>query len=307
MTIAYPTEAVEQRNASSSSEVYLVFGPRGWIGGQMIDMLRSQGKQVFAAQCRLEEREKIIAEVERSRATHVLNCAGVTGRPSVDYCEDHRQEVIRANVIGALTLADVCWQRNITNFATGCIYHYDDAHTIGGKPFTEEDKPNFDGSYYSKTKAMVETMLREYTNVLTLRLRMPISDDLHSRSFVTKITKYEYVVDIPNSMTLLHDLLPASIVMAQHRLVGVYNFTNPGAISHNEVLSLFKKHVRPDFAWKNFDLDAQAKILKAGRSNCELDSSKLTNTLAKFGISIPEVHQAYEDCFKRMAVNLTKE
>jgi len=37
-----------------------------------------------------------------------------------------------------------------------------------------------------------------YPNVLILRLRMPVSDDLHGRNFVTKITKYDRVVDIPN-------------------------------------------------------------------------------------------------------------
>lgn len=31
-----------------------------------------------------------------------------------------------------------------------------------------------------------------------LRVRMPISDDLVARNFVTKITKYEKVVNIPN-------------------------------------------------------------------------------------------------------------
>lgn len=41
-------------------------------------------------------------------------------------------------------------------------------------------------------------MMKFYPNVLILRLRMPVSDDLHSRNFVTKITKYEYVVDVPN-------------------------------------------------------------------------------------------------------------
>ena len=71
-------------------------------------------------------------------------------------------------------------------------------------------------------------------------------------------------------MTMLTDLLPLAITMALHKHTGVYNFTNPGAISHNEVLSLFKKHVRPEFEWKNFTVDEQAKILKAGRSNCEL-------------------------------------
>ena len=99
---------------------------------------------------------------------------------------------------------------------------------------------------------------------------MPVSDDLSPRNFVTKITKYERVVDIPNSNTILYDLLPAGIAMAEAKLTGVFNFTNPGAISHNEVLTLYKEFVDPNFAWKNFSLEEQAKVIKAGRSNCEL-------------------------------------
>jgi hypothetical protein len=36
-------------------------------------------------------------------------------------------------------------------------------------------------------------LLEAYPNVLTLRLRMPISDDLNPRNFITKISKYEKV------------------------------------------------------------------------------------------------------------------
>jgi 3,5-epimerase/4-reductase len=195
----------------------------------------------------------------------------------------------------------------MTNFATGCIYKYDEKHPLGsGIGFTEQDPANFDESFYSKTKAHTETIIMNYDNVLNLRLRMPVSDDLNPRNFVTKISKYEFVVDIPNSNSLLFDLLPASIAMAENKVTWVYNFTNPGAISHNEVLTLYKKYINPDFAWKNFSLEEQAKVIKAGRSNCELDSTKLVKKLDEFGIVIPEVHLAYENCFKRMAVNLKK-
>ncbi len=63
-------------------------------------------------------------------------------------------ETIRSNVIGCLNLADICLQHEIhmTYYGTGCIFHYDDEHVIGGKGFTEADKPNFTGSYYSYTK-----------------------------------------------------------------------------------------------------------------------------------------------------------
>jgi hypothetical protein len=89
--------------------------------------------------------------------------------------------------------------------------------------------------------------------------------------------------------------------MAEHKDTGIYNFTNPGAISHNEVLSLFKEYVRPDFTWKNFTLEEQAKVIKAGRSNCKLDTTKLINKLKEYKFEVPEVHEAYKQCFQRMA------
>ena len=52
--------------------------------------------------------------------------------------------------------------------------------------------------------------------MLILRVRMPISDDLSPRNFITKISKYEKVVNIPNSMSVLYDLLPISIEMTLH-------------------------------------------------------------------------------------------
>ena len=194
-------------------------------------------------------------EIDAVKPTRVLNAAGVTGRPNVDWCEFNKQTVIRTNIIGCLNLADLCWQRQLhcTLYATGCIFEYDDAHPLGGgvsTAFTEEDRANFTGSYYSLTKGFCEEMLRAYLDHLTvLRVRMPISDDLSPRNFITKISKYEKVVNIPNSMTVLHDLLPASLALSKRKLSGIYNFCNPGAISHNECLELYKKHVDPDYTY----------------------------------------------------------
>ncbi|KAM4068033.1 rmlD substrate binding domain-containing protein [Hirsutella rhossiliensis] len=267
---------------------FLIWGGNGWIAGQLKDLLEKQGKEVHTTTIRMEDSIKVAEELKRVQPTHVLNCAGCTGRPNVDWCEDNK----------AQTMSIHC-----TVFATGCIYQYDEAHPMGGPGFTEEDAPNFKDSFYSLTKGHVEPtqqILKSYDNCLILRLRMPVSDDLHPRNFVTKISSYERVVDIPNSNTLLFDLLPASILLAEHGETGVYNFTNPGAISHNEVLGLFKEIVRTQFAWKNFSLAEQAKIIKAGRSNCKLDSKKLENKLKEYGYSVPEVHEAYRNCFKRM-------
>jgi hypothetical protein len=134
---------------------------------------------------------------------------------------------------------------------------------------------------------------------------MPISDDLNPRNFITKIIKYDRVVDVPNSMTVLTDLLPVSLVMAERKLTGIYNFCNPGAISHNEVLDLYTKYVDPTYTYANFTLEEQAQILKAGRSNNTLDHTKLCSALPD--LVIPEIHASMEAVMQRMKVNLEAE
>lgn len=211
----------------------------------------------------------------------------------MDWCETHKIETIRANVIGCLNLADVCYQRGIhmTNFATGCIFHYDDdKFQIGsGVGFKEEDTPNFTGSYYSHTKAMVENMVKEYPNVLILRVRMPIVADMtYPRNFITKILTYRKVVNIPNSMTVLPELLPMAVEMAKRGLTGIMNYTNPGAISHNEILQMYKDYIDPEYTWENFNLEEQAKVIVAPRSNNLLDTTRLESEFPE----ILPIHQS---------------
>ncbi|KAL6888953.1 hypothetical protein ACP4OV_009979 [Aristida adscensionis] len=243
---------------------FLIYGRTGWIGGLLGKICEKQGIPYEYGKGHLEERSSLILDIQTVKPTHVFNAAGVTGRPNVDWCESHKTETIRTNVVGTLTLADVCREHGLLmmNYATGCIFEYDVKHPEGsGIGFKEEDTPNFTGSFYSKTKAMVEELLKNYDNVCTLRVRMPISSDLSNpRNFITKISRYNKVVNIPNSMTILDELLP-----------------NPGVVSHNEILEIYKKYIDPSFMWTNFTLDEQAKVIIAPRSNNEMDATKLKN------------------------------
>lgn len=288
----------------------LIFGGKtGWIGQMMGELVKKEeGIELFIADSRIQNRESVAKELDEIKPTHVLNAAGITGRPNIDWCEDNKPATMRTNVIGTLNLADLCDERGIhcTVYATGCIFVYDEKHPEGsGIGFTEEDQPNFDGSFYSQTKGYMEPMLKEYPTCLILRVRMPVSDDLFHRNFVTKIAKYDKIVNIPNSMTILTEMLPASLAMAKKGLTGVYNFTNPGVISHNQVMDLYKKYIDPTYTYTNFTVEEQAKVIKAPRSNNELDTTKLMKDMPE-GIVINDIHTAYELCFQRMKENLTK-
>lgn len=103
-------------------ERFLLIGSEGWICGHLEGLLNSQGKTVHATNYRMEDRDRMNDIFDEFQPTRVINCAGKTGRPNVDWCEDHRPETVRSNVIGTLMLADLCNERGVhlTNMATGC-------------------------------------------------------------------------------------------------------------------------------------------------------------------------------------------
>ena len=110
---------------------------------------------------------------------------------------------------------------------------------------------------------------------LNVRIRMPIVGYTNPRNFITKITKYSKVVNIQNSMTVLPELIPLMIDLSARKEVGTVNLTNPGTISHNEILDMYIKYVDSDFKYENFSIEEQYSILASERSNNKLDTSKL--------------------------------
>ncbi|KAL5836615.1 hypothetical protein ACOSQ3_013784 [Xanthoceras sorbifolium] len=114
---------------------FLIYGKTGWIGGLLGKICEEQGIPFEYGTGRLEDRSQLLADIQNVKPTHVLNAAGLTGRPNVDWCESHKLEAIRGNVIGALNLADVCKDQQgllMINYTSGCIYDYDaTTHPLG--------------------------------------------------------------------------------------------------------------------------------------------------------------------------------
>jgi 3,5-epimerase/4-reductase len=156
----------------------------------------------------------------------------------------------------------------------------------------ETDNPDFFGSSYSIVKGFTDRLMRLYPNTLNLRIRMPIVDFHHSRNFITKITQYEKICSMPNSMTVLSDFYPIILDMMKNKEVGTMNLVNPGLITHNEILEMYKEIVDPEFTWTNFSIEEQNQILKSKRSNNHLDTSKLE----KLYPSILPIHYSVRNC-----------
>lgn len=120
--IMVSTPNMALKHVPPQNGVFLIWGAKGWIAGQLKGLLEEKGIAVHTTSIRMENREAVLELLRRIKPTHVLNCAGCTGRPNVDWCEDHKEEVIRSNVVGTVNLTDCCFLENIhiTVFATGC-------------------------------------------------------------------------------------------------------------------------------------------------------------------------------------------
>ena len=292
----------------------LVYGSYGWIGSQFIDILKKHNINYSYGISRVDNDKTLLFEIKETKPTHIVSFIGRThGKianktyTTIDYLEQEGKlvENIRDNLYGPLLLSDICKENNIhfTYLGTGCIFKFDKDHPFGKEEngFTEEALPNFFGSSYSIVKGYTDRLIKLYeTSVLNLRIRMPITGSQHPRNFITKISTYEKVCSVPNSMTVLPELLPYVLEMMKSKVTGTINLTNPGLISHNEILDMFKEIVDPTFTYKNFTQEEQRSILAADRSNNYLNTTKLVSmfpTIKPIKESIKEMLISYKNSY----------
>lgn len=260
---------------------WLVFGLNGWLGGYVGKILKDMNEEVVGARSRADDEKAVEKELLEVKPDRVISLIGRTygqGYNTIDYLEQKGKlvENIRDNLYGPFVLAMLCTKHNffLCSMGTGCIFNCDVEDYCDG--YTEEDKPDFFGSSYSTVRGFSDRMMHFFEDsVLNVRIRMPILDIPGPRNFITKIMNYERICSIPNSVTCLPTLIPIMIDMTKKKVTGTINLTNPGVVSHNEILQMVKDIIDPNFTWKNFTLEEQSKILAAGRSNNMLNTDKL--------------------------------
>lgn len=287
----------------------LVYGSKGWIGSQVSNLLDSLGIEWVEGKVRAEDTDSLEHEIISVNPTHVMSFIGRTHGQigdtkytTIDYLEQPGKikENVRDNLYSPIVLAILSNKLGFhyTYLGTGCIFEYDHVHPFEQESdgFDEASVPNFFGSGYSVVKGYTDRLLHMFPNVLNVRIRMPITGDLNPRNFITKITTYKKVCSIKNSMTVLPELLPLMVDMAKNKTIGTVNLSNPGLISHNEILHMYKQIVNPDFTWENFTVQEQNEILAAGRSNNYLDTTRLESLYP----NVKNIREAVRECLEKM-------
>jgi dTDP-4-dehydrorhamnose reductase len=255
---------------TNTSNGTLIFGA-GFLGNTLAKSL--PGAKLVKAD--ISDASAVRAAILEHAPKAVVNAAGKTGRPNVDWCETHQAETTRSNVVGAAVLAEACTAAKIhlVHLGSGCIF-YGDSPTPGG--WREEDFAN-PTSFYSRSKYAADLLLSRMDDVAIVRLRMPIASTRDPRNLITKLAAYRRVVDVENSVTIVEDLVSVIDAIIQKRATGIFHGTNPGLMRHRDLLALYKKHVDPSHTVEMIsedELNSSGLVSKA-RSNCHLASPRL--------------------------------
>jgi len=282
----------------------LVLGGSGYVGGAFLRLLSEKGiehRSIARSEVNYYDKAALSALIKESGASFLINAAGYTGKPNVDACEIHKADCLTGNAVLPGVLREVCEDVSLPwgHVSSGCIYT---GCREDGSGFTEEDAPNFsfrqdNCSFYSGCKALGEETLAGAENAYVWRLRIPFNHEDSPRNYLSKLLRYNRLLEASNSISHLNEFVAACFACWEQQIpTGIYNVTNTGSVTTREVVELLKKHLNPDKEFDFFSDEGEFMNIaaKTPRSNCTMNNSKLLGA----GIEISDVHDAIERSLK---------
>jgi dTDP-4-dehydrorhamnose reductase len=240
----------------------------------------------------------LIGALEADQPEFLINAAGYTGKPNVDACEADKANCLFGNAILPGRIAEACEATNTPwgHVSSGCIYT---GAREDGTEFTEEDAPNFtfrqnNCSFYSGTKALGEEILSGAKNVYIWRLRIPFDENESPRNYLTKLMRYQKLLQAENSISQLHEFVASTFACWEKQIsYGTYNVTNPGYVSTSEVVDLILESgiCQKEYEFFSDEAEFMGKAAIAPRSNCIMSSAKLVGA----GIEMTPAKEAIQN------------
>lgn len=286
----------------------LIFG-NGFVASHL-------NKDFRRFQYKVHSKEDVKDAVSFYKPDAIINCIGYGGVKNIDDCEDGRNKTYIANTILPLIISEVCRDNNIylAHIGSGCIFYGESPNiicseeVIGRNPFYgdevykhichdngwRETDATIPQSFYSRTKYASDLILSQLENTSVLRLRMPISPKPNPRNIITKISKYNKLLNAKNSLTFLEDFAPILDKFVNERITGVYHVTNPTPLSPVDIMNEYKKYV-PSHSFEEINEEQLDEITIAKRSTCILNTDKLNG----LGIKMLDSAELIESTIKR--------
>lgn len=265
---------------------YVLMGSKGFLGSEIKKYLENQNINFICLDVRLDKYDEIKYKLKLYNPTYVICAAGISGKPTIAWCEDNKEETFKVNVIDTLKLCEITKMLNIhlTLLGSGSIYNglYDNNQATLTEYSEESSIEKNNSRYYLKCRNMLEDNLELYDNVLYLRIQYPISLTDNPKCFMNKmLNRLESVHEQYVNITYLPNLFPLLIsTILDKNIKGKLNFVNPEPIKLSSLLEWYKK---------NKDENIKYNIIKSSSYCGLLNTSKLEGILGNNLISTGEI------------------
>jgi len=280
---------------SSMANKILIIG-NGWLGSRCAE----NWPDAVISDKIIQTEEDVLSLIDEHHPDAVLNAAGVVGKPNVDWCETHQLETIAGNTVLPITIAQACakCQVYLLHIGTGCIFYGVSPH---GEPWKENDYAN-PVAVYTRAKYAADLVLATLPNVGVARIRMPIDERPAPANLIDKLARLQKVVDVENSVTVIPDMILAFRGLLEKKAAGIFHCTNPGSVTHKEIIALYEKYVDPNHKneWITEGQLVECGLATKKRSNNIMQSENL----AKYGIKMRPIKEAIEDTMQKYSMKL---
>lgn len=242
---------------------YIVLGSTGFLGSETIKYLKDQNKNFISLSTRLENSDQLRNQFILYKPKYVICAAGISGRPTIAWCEDNEKETYNINYLYMLNLAKICddLKIHLTIYGSSIVYK-DGIHN-------EEDEPDNDKYVYTRFRILLEKSLKIYKNILYLRIQYPVSFNGHPKCFMSKtLTRLNNINDQEINITLIPQLFPYISKLVENGHIGILNFVSPGTISIIKLLENYKM-------FRNNSIEYN--VVKFPQTSGILDTTKLCN------------------------------
>ena len=279
--------------------IYLL-GGSGYVGQAYQTLLTQKGipfRNLRRAEVNYADPAVLTAALRADKPAFLINAAGYTGKPNVDACELHKAQCLDGNAVLPGRIAEACAAAGVPwgHVSSGCIFT---GALPDGSGFAETDAPNFtfrqnNCSFYSGTKALGEEVLAGTPDLYVWRLRIPFDHRESPRNYLTKLMRYQRLLEATNSISQLQEFVAATFACWEKRVpFGTYNVTNPGQVTTHQVVDHILKSgvLKKDYLFFKDENEFMHVAAKTPRSNCVMNSAKL----AAVGIQMTEVNEALE-------------
>ncbi len=278
----------------------LIIG-NGYLGNRCKEVW---GDEAVIADKKINTKEDALELLNLHKPDVVLNAAGKTGAPNVDWCEKHRLETIVGNTKLPITIAEACQEAGIylLHIGSGCIFYGESFHP--DKKWRENDLGNPTEVTYSRAKWAADLVLSTLPNVGIGRIRMPIDWKPSNRNLIDKLSKYSKVIDVENSATVVEDMIKVFYQLMQKKASGIFHVTNPGTVKHREIIAMYEELIDPRHTneWITSDELVEQGLACKKRSNNFLASENLE----KLGIKMRPIKEALRDTMEKYKKALGK-